>query len=219
MSKLPFYADPVFYWTLLILNFYWFAGLRSAKKNGMATPRQMLQRMPRGLPWTAHSGFWYLLLIVQPVLAWATAKMWPLWHHRAATLIICVLVGQWAGYLAQSDWSRRAKSSDAWSHDGLPNNTGIIHIMHAGPEIGILLMLLLSAVHREMTMPMFFGILLLVVNFITMGQHWPLRICFPTWRPEVMTKRPHMLTAVILTVVSFILLIGGIRLLVDGRLF
>ncbi len=218
MFHIPFYDHPAFWGTLIVLNCYWFAGLRSAVKNGMATPGQMLRQMTQGLPWIAHFGFWHLLLVLQPVLAYATAEMWPLWQDHAAELVLCVLVGQWIGYLLQSAWSRDAGSSDAWSKNGLPNDAGIIHIMHTGPEIGIILMLLISAMFYGMSFPLFFGVLAIVVNHLIIGTHWPLRILFPGWHPEKLKQLYKPYTICFVIVVSGALLFVGFRLLIVGTL-
>jgi hypothetical protein len=132
----------------------------------------------RGIGWVGHFGFMIgLLILLQPVLSWATAKMWPLWQDRGGWIAVCMMFGLLIIYVAQTKWSMDAGSSDAWSTDGRPNEVGILHIVHGTPEIAIMLMLAVSALwFREMPWLMFFGILALVLaHFYIGGTHRILR--------------------------------------------
>ena len=189
--------------------------------NGMATPAQMLAKgIPHGTPWIAHFGFWFLLLFLQPVLAWATAQMWPVWHDRAGIVALCMILGGTIGFFLQSWWSRRSGSSDAWSTNDLPNEAGIIHILHMSVEVGMMLMLLLSALWwREMPWPTFFGILSFVAcHFLIGGPHWPLAAWWPDFAPAGMEPLvPWQILAY--SAATACLLWGGFRLLIMGTLF
>lgn len=112
-----------------------------------------------------------------------------------------------------------AGSTDAWSTNGRPNEVGIVHIIHMGPEIGIMLMCVLARfVWHVMPWPMFFGILCIVLLHILVGMtHWPLRIWMPSWRPNGM-QRLSMAEMSIIVPVSLLLLIVGFRLLVVGTI-
>jgi hypothetical protein len=189
MSSLPFWRDPVFWVALAILSAYSLAGFMSTLRNGRATPGQMRRNgQPKGLAWTAHFGFWDVTLVVHPVLAWTTAKMWPLWETHGAAIALCIIGAGSIGYLLQSGWSRGAGSSDAWSEGGHPNDAGIIHIQHMGVELGILLMLIVSAVrYGEVPVSMFVGVAAIMVNHFLLGAHWPLKAWFHDWRPADMT--------------------------------
>jgi len=63
----------------------------------------------------------------------------------------------------------------------------MIHIQHMSAEIGIMLMLAISALwYREMTVTMTIGILAIIVNHLLIGSHWPLRRWAPSWKPKNM---------------------------------
>jgi len=189
MSTIPFWSDPVFWVVLAILTSYSVRGFLSTLKNKRATPGQMKRSGQTGLAWTAHFGFWSVTLIVHPVLAWATAKLWPLWQIHGAAIALCLILAGVIGYVLQTGWSRAAGSSDAWSQDGRPNDAGIIHIQHMSVEIGIMLMLLVSGLwYREMTLSMFLGVAFIIANHFYLGTHWPLKAWFHQWRPADMTQ-------------------------------
>jgi hypothetical protein len=187
MSEIPFNRDPVFWIVLGVLTILWLAGYCLAWRNDWATPGQMTDGK-RGINWVGHFGFWSLLIVVQPALAWATAKMWPLWVGRGDWIAACIVLGLIIGAFLQSWWSYQAGSSDAWSTGGFPNHVGIIHIIQKGPEIGIMLMLFVSFFwFGNMPFPMFLGILLFIANHFLLGlTHWPLHWWYPDWRPEGM---------------------------------
>jgi|GEM_PF-4278407 len=218
MSTIPFWRDPVFWSVLLILTSFWLAGFASAWKNEMATSNQTLRKgLARALHWTIHCGFWYLLVVLQPVLAYGAAKTAPQWRDRQSLVIVCLLVGGIVGYVLQTAWSRAAGSSDAWSEDGKPNLTGIIHIGHMTPEIGIMLMLLLSGLwFQEMSWSMFFGTLAIVMSHLLLGNHWPLRILRPASGPEHLTRPMPQIDAVLSASLWTGLVLVGFALLAKG---
>lgn len=185
MSTILFWVNPVFWITLFVLSLYWVTGLTIAWLQGMATPTQMQEEgIERGMPWFGHFGFMEVAIVVHPVLAWATARMWPLWQHHTAAVVGCIIVAGYIGYFLQVTWSDMAGSSDAWSDKGMPNEVGVVHILHMSIEIGIMLMILVSAAwYREMPVAMFLGLLLVVLAHLFMGTHWPLKWWAPPWRP------------------------------------
>ncbi len=221
MSTIPFWLDPIFWFALTILTSFWFAGLWLAHKNQMATPAQMTRKgVPHGLNWVAHFGFWHLLLVVHPILAWATAKLWPLWQGRGSWIVLCLLAANIIGYKLQTSWSRKAASPDAWSANGLPNLVGIIHIQHMGFELGGVLMILVSGLwFHEIPIPTFFGIAAIMVNHLIMGTHWPLRsFWFPVWRPKDIKRRLNPFETIALIWCSAALICGGFWLLIVGTI-
>lgn len=212
VSTIPFWKNAAFWLPLAILTSFVIAGYRSANVNGMATPWQMMRTgKPRGLPFIAHLGFWSVALVVHPVLAWATARMWPLWQNHADLVAISILVGGGIGYKLQTSWSRAAGSDDAWSLNGRPNEAGIIHIQHMAAELGILVMLVLSLFWKDiragLSTEMVFGIVFIMVAHIITGTHWLLMSLYPSWRPEKMRmlSPPMAVTAAVLTLFALIM--------------
>jgi hypothetical protein len=213
-----FYSDPVFWIALAVLEGYWLWGLWYAYKNDMLLPMDlMVKGLSRGgIVWSGHAGFWFMLVFLHPVLAYATAKMWPLWQVRGDLLVFCMILGGIIGFVLQTKGSREAGSSDTWSMDGRPSSAGIVHIMHTHVEIGIMLMLLVSGVwYHEVPVRLFFGVLCMVLcHFLVGGTHWPIRMykhkCW--WAPNDMRELGKYET-VSLGGVSALLLGSGLTML------
>jgi hypothetical protein len=212
--RIEFLRDPVFWITFAILNCFWFWGFLVAFKSGWATPRQMMRDHKHGICWTGHFGFWHLLLVLQPVLSWTTANMWHVWRNCIGLLTGCTIVGLVIGYVLQTIWSRQAGSNDAWSRDGMPNAVGIIHILHMGPEVGIMLMIVWGAWFGEINSRMFGGLLVITLNHFLLGTtHWPLKWWMPIWRPEGIGERLDRVTIIFYIASTITLLSFGFVML------
>lgn len=215
MSDISFRDDPVFWVAFVILNCYWLAMFVEPVRGRMLTAAQVrAHEQSKSMGWFEHFGFWYLL-VLQPVLAYGVAKMWPLWQTRGDAIAFCLLAGGVAGYILQTGWSRGTGPIDTWSRNGLPNAAGIKHILYMHLGTGIMLMLLLSGVWwQEMTVSMFFGFSAFVVNHLLLAKHWPARAFFSDKRlKELDMQRIGKAQAAFLSLLSIALLGGGFYLL------
>jgi len=216
----PFWLDPVFWITLVVLESYWLAGAIAASKRHRLTVGQARRfGIQKVLPYLWHFGMLNDLGPFHFFLASIVQMYWEEWRTEPEVLVLCLILGGIVGARAQWGWSRSTLNEDgalvrdeAQSEKGLPSSVGIIHITHMQPLFGILFMFGASVLQGWVSWWMMGAGLCFIVAHAIMAIHWPLRIKLPAWAPPQL-KELGPESKVFIPAWTVILLIAGFYIL------